>query len=142
MGCCLLLVSAAAACVAEPEGIRRLTDSGAVDPGSGGAGGASLMTVDGCEAAQLLEDRCGRCHGDPIAHGAPFSFVTSEDRERVDAKGVTRRERMAQAIERGDMPALFIELEPPVQGLSDEERDTLLRWLRASNVPDEPAACD
>lgn len=139
---CLLLVGAAAACVAEPEGIHPLTHSSAGSPASEGASGASPAALDACEARLLLAEKCERCHGEPLAHGAPFSFSTSDDRARVDAKGVSRSERMAQAIERGNMPALFIELEPPVESLTDEERDTLVGWLRTSGTASEPAACE
>lgn len=107
-----------AGCIAEPEGLR---------PGA-------------CEARRLLEERCGRCHGSPPEHGAPFSLASYEDLGVTDAKGVTRRERAIAAIERGDMPARFIELEPPVAELDEEERETLLSWLRESE--DARAPCE
>src|SRR5687768_569482 len=76
--CCLALVSAVAACVAEPEGIRRLTGSGAVGAASGGEGGVAPSALDDCEGLHVLESKCGRCHGAPNAHGAPFSFLTRD----------------------------------------------------------------
>jgi len=104
-------------CIAEPEGLR---------PGA-------------CEARRLLEDKCGRCHGSQPEHGAPFSLASYEDLGVADTKGQTRRERAILAIERGEMPARFIELEPPVAELDAEERETLLAWLREGE--DTRASC-
>lgn len=128
----LVMIVMLGGCVAEPDGIRPTTSSDETSDETSGGQPASLdETSDACEALRIVVDKCGRCHGAPPEHGAPFSLTSYEDLQEVDAKGVTRRERAAAAVERGDMPASFIELDPPVQELGDEEREALLSWLRA-----------
>jgi hypothetical protein len=118
LGRFVVMVGLLAGCIAEPEGLR----------------------PSACEARRLLADKCGRCHGSHPEHGAPFSLASYEELGVTDAKGETRRERAIAAIERGDMPARFIELEPPVAELDEEERETLLRWLREGD--DARASCE
>jgi mono/diheme cytochrome c family protein len=119
-------------CVAEPSGIPRTDD--ALDGSTAGQPSQASTASDACEALRVLTDKCGRCHGARPKHGAPFELTSFEALREVDAKGVTRRERAAAAVERGDMPALFIELDPPVQDLDAEERETLLAWLGESDA--------
>lgn len=94
-----------------------------------------------CDELAIVRDKCGRCHSSPPKHGAPFSLLSLDDLTSVDAKGVPRRERMADAIERRTMPARYLELDPPVAELSEEERDLLLAWLRGDDV-ERAARCD
>jgi mono/diheme cytochrome c family protein len=137
LDCWVVIAFLLGCCVAEPDGIRPATSS--VEP-TGGQPAELEKTSDACEALRIVVDKCGRCHGAPPEHGAPFSLTSYEDLQEVDAKGLTRRERAAAAVERGDMPAGFIELEPPVEELGDEEREALLSWLREGEEPGEP--CD
>lgn len=129
-------------CVSEPEGIR----SGALPDDLGASSSAGRAPEDDesnahCEAFDILRVKCGRCHGTPLRYGAPFALVSTQDLDPVDGRGVARRERMASAIERGDMPPQFLELEPPVEALSDDDAQRLLSWLR-SGTAEDVTACD
>jgi hypothetical protein len=94
-----------------------------------------------CAAQPILALKCARCHGEPPEHGAPFSLTTYEDVQRLDSRGRPRYERMQSAIESNLMPATFLELEPPVEPLTDEERDALLGWLSDAAAPGDDADC-
>jgi len=92
-----------------------------------------------CDAAAVVAAKCVRCHSEPPAHGAPFSLdgydamtepsPTAGDPER------TRADRMRAAVESGEMPYVALDLDPPVEPLSCEERTTLLTWLDAGAAP-------
>ncbi len=131
LGCIL------SACVSEPEGLRasRATEDTDAAP-IGGESSVSDAERISCAALDVVRAKCGRCHGSPLRYGAPFPLTFSEDFQQRDAKGVARRERAAEAIERGDMPPSFLELDPPVEALSDEERELLSTWLRSANAED------
>jgi hypothetical protein len=51
-----------------------------------------------------------------------------------DSKGAPRYELIASAVESSYMPPQFIELEPAVLLLSEEEKKTLLAWC-ADDAP-------
>jgi hypothetical protein len=141
LNCWVLVLALLPSCSADAERAREGEQSGGVEAGAAGQPASAPAESVWCDAFQVIVAKCGRCHGEPPTHGAPFSVISYAELGEVDAKGVSRRERMAQAIERGDMPAQFITLEPPVESLSDDERELLLQGLRETELPD-PSACD
>jgi uncharacterized membrane protein len=100
--------------------------------GAGAQAGAGASSApEWCSVARVLEAKCWRCHSDPPQHGAPFPLVSYADTQR-EVMGVPRWERMRSVIEADFMPPDFIELDPPVEKLSAEEKATLLDWFAAS----------
>jgi uncharacterized membrane protein len=81
-----------------------------------------------CQARSVLTQKCQRCHGETPEHGAPFSLVTYEDTQLVNAKGTPRYERIATAVSSDFMPPSFLELTPSVEPLTELERAALLDW--------------
>jgi uncharacterized membrane protein len=75
-----------------------------------------------CDIEPIFMDRCLRCHGDPVAEDAPFSLSTYEE-VAAETVGIER------AVRTGFMPLTALKLTPPVEPLTDEERDTILDWL-------------
>lgn len=88
-----------------------------------------------CAADLVLSHKCRRCHQAPPKNGAPFSLLTYEDTQLVDSQGKPRFMRMADAVSSGYMPAQFVSLTPPVEGLTADERATLLGWCEAGAPP-------
>lgn len=85
-----------------------------------------------------------RCHANPKRNAAPFSLETYADTQvpapsKDDPEG-TRADRMQRAVESGAMPFTGFLLDPPVEPLTCEERETLLDWLR--NGAEPPAGGD
>lgn len=103
------------------------------------ASGSEAVEIGFCDAAAVVEAKCVRCHSDPPQHGAPFSLhgydaITAAAPTASDP-GRTRADRMLAAVESGEMPFTALELDPPVEPLSCEERTTLLTWLEAGAPP-------
>ena len=90
--------------------------------------------ADWCDARAVIQDKCVRCHSAPPHNGAPFSLSTYADTQHPSPTSAepdrTRAQRMQHAVETGSMPYMGFILEPPVEDLSCEERETLLDWLR------------
>jgi hypothetical protein len=84
-----------------------------------------------CQVREVLERRCQRCHGNPTAHGAPVSFVSYADtqREQPPGSGWFLAERMNFLVRHRVMPPTTLPLDPPVEPLSEREKDILLVWL-------------
>lgn len=84
-----------------------------------GSDGAELGYMD---VEPVIQDKCLRCHGDPMKNGAPVSLTSYDD---------VYDERMVieQKIRGGDMPPTYLNLSPPVEDLSSSERSLLLDWL-------------
>jgi mono/diheme cytochrome c family protein/peroxiredoxin len=82
------------------------------------------------QAAPVLQKHCWQCHRD--GGSAPFSLTTYKQ-----ASG--RAEAIAEVVAEGRMPPWFAshEFGPFVnrRGLSDEERTTLLDWVRSGAAP-------
>jgi len=130
------------ACVEEPEGIRTPLGSDERDEvATAGESFGDEAEEISCAELSIVREKCGRCHASPPEHGAPFSLLSLDDINRINASGVPTRARMADAIERGTMPARYLALDPPVTELSDDERASLLTWLRAADS-EEAARCD
>jgi hypothetical protein len=131
---------------AGPDDGQRLGGAGAGSTTSTGgnagespAGTAGEGSADSgptfCEALEVIERKCQRCHVEPPEHGAPFALVTYDDTQVVNRSGVPRYERMLAAVESDFMPATFIELEPPVEPLDDDEKALLVDWLSRGAEP-------
>jgi hypothetical protein len=128
------LVTLGWACSARGEGIVRtgielLDDAGPAD-------GETSDPVPWCDALAVLRAKCQRCHRDPPANGAPFPLLTYEDTQRpVGLKSIPAWQKMQIVVESGKMPATFLVLDPPVQGLTEDERQRLLGWLAEGAEP-------
>lgn len=111
--------------VGDPE---RDASSDAMPSLGGGSGTEENATW--CQALAVLEASCQRCHTDPPRNGAPVPIMTYEDTQaqyfNTDFKVW---ERMERAVASDFMPATFIDLEPPVELLTCEQKTTLLAWL-------------
>jgi len=111
--------------------------TGCVGPGETGL---TLENTEGaltraawCDARAVILDKCVRCHASPPRNGAPFSLTTYADTQvpaptKADPER-TRADRMLHAVKTGAMPFTGFLLEPPVEKLTCEERETLLDWL-------------
>jgi len=75
-------------------------------------------------------------------NGAPFSLLSYEDTQVIDGRGKPRFQKMADAVASAYMPPQFLNLTPPVEPLTDEERMTLLDWCAAGAHAADGAACD
>lgn len=75
-----------------------------------------------CDIQPIMEVKCVRCHTEPREHGEPFALRTYEEVE-------PQVERMERAIRQGFMPYTALDLEPPVQDLTEDEREMMLTWL-------------
>jgi hypothetical protein len=75
----------------------------------------------------VLGRKCRRCHGSPTRHAAPFPLYTWSD-TRGQHHGQPIYARIGQAVESGFMPNL-IPANPPVERLTEAEKQTLLSWV-------------
>lgn len=144
MGCALLVC---AGCASKPIGI---TEERSHEPsvtaeagraGDDGDGGDDEFVNEWCAVRDVLAAKCQRCHAEEPMNGAPFSLMTYADTQEQSRKGVPRFESMAKAIESDLMPPGFIELDPPVESLSDDERSLLLSWCERG-APGAEGGCD
>lgn len=89
-----------------------------------------------CSVKHLLEQRCARCHSTPATLGAPFPLLTYADTRRAFPEGSDSvvLDRMAHAIRHRIMPPLTLPVEPPVQPLSEAEKDLLLVWIEEGGL--------
>jgi uncharacterized membrane protein len=111
--------------------------------GDGEAGSASAIPF--CAVLVVLEDKCQRCHRMPPEFGAPFPLLTYEDTQRVEPPdgGAEVYRKMRPVIETEFMPPLWItDVEPPVEPLTDDERDLLLDWIADGAMEGAEDACD
>jgi hypothetical protein len=94
-----------------------------------------------CDVEAILVAKCQRCHSDPPQHAAPFKLTTWEDTQASYA-GKPVHERMHSAVDKGQMPYMgFLDIDPPVEPLTPDEKSRLLEWLTACAPPVESAAC-
>lgn len=92
-----------------------------------------------CEVQRVLQRNCLRCHGEHKEYGAPYSFTSLEEIHRVRG-GQPLYRRMHEALEEDFMPPVTLNVEPPVQDISDADRDVLLEWTQAGAPEGE--ACE
>jgi hypothetical protein len=93
-----------------------------------------------CEVEAILERKCQRCHQDPPQNYAPFPLLTWSD-TRASYGVQLVYQAMLPAIESDFMPYTELDLEPPVQPLTANEKETLLDWLEGGAEPVEDRVC-
>ena len=109
---------------------------------SGGGAPAPEAEPDWCAARHVLEAKCQRCHGAAPEHGAPFSLTSYDDTQVLSARGKARFVAILGAVSADFMPPTFIELEPPVEPLTEQERAVLLRWCSLGAPPALAGDCE
>jgi uncharacterized membrane protein len=133
------LIAATSGCVVEGDAVYDsvpLPETG----GAGGAGGGgdaeggTAAPPSWAEVEPIMVEKCGACHGDPLAGGAPFALITYAD-------AATYAERSAIRAKFRTMPPAG---SPP---LTDAEIAILQAWFDAGapetvEAPPEPAAAD
>ena len=90
-----------------------------------------------CDALEVIERKCQRCHSSPPANGAPFALLRYSDTQRDYPAGSGRfiHDRMSYVIRHRTMPMVALVLDPPVEPLEPHEVDTLLVWLEEGALP-------
>jgi uncharacterized membrane protein len=89
----------------------------------------------------VLEDKCQRCHSEPPGNGAPFPLLTYDDTQVQDGRARPRFERIHEAVESDYMPPTWLELDPPVEALTTNERAVILDWAKAGGEPTGGTSC-
>jgi hypothetical protein len=134
----------------DPEVERRggpLPDPGAGGDSSGPSGTGGESPIAYCDALVVIRAKCQRCHGDPVAHGAPVSFLSASDFQKPYFNSDrTWREIAVERVENDQMPFLTLNtppqsLMPPVEPLTASEKTTLLAWLKQGAEPLGGEAC-
>jgi uncharacterized membrane protein len=89
--------------------------------------------VSWCAAFDVIQRKCQPCHSDPPKNDAPISLMTFEDTQRCYNNRLVH-DRMEVMVETGAMPFVelndILHLDPPVEDLTEPERNLLLTWLR------------
>lgn len=140
LGCVLLGSALAVACSGsdanDPDG-----------PSDGGAGTSGAgRPIPGC-VLRVIQDKCERCHGDPLQHGAPVAFFTVDDFQARYYESDSKWWEVAAAQVEGDaMPFVALNnlpdpIMPPVEPLTADEKATLLAWLKAGAPEDAGSVC-
>jgi hypothetical protein len=92
--------------------------------------------------------KCQRCHNDPQVNGAPFSLLTWPDTQNLypAVGGKPIWQKMHAAVTSKFMPLCAescpTNFDPPVEKLTDDERNTLLAWLECPQPVDSPVCGD
>lgn len=151
----LLLAFAGAACSNDDTSLERrggplpeaMPDPPSSMAGGAGAGGASGDGIAFCDALQVIQAKCQRCHNDPQQNGAPVAFLTYEDTQ-ANYFETERKwfEVMLEAVSEDFMPFVALNkpptsLMPPVEPLTVEEKATLLGWLKQGALPEGGTDC-
>lgn len=113
-------------------------DAGAGQANDGGSG--SVAPHFPCDVQAVIEARCQRCHNDPQQNEAPFPLLVWEDTRRQYGEQLVYQ-AMLLAIETDFMPFTQLELEPPVEPLTPDQKALLLDWLRDDAPASLSAAC-
>jgi hypothetical protein len=82
-----------------------------------------------CAVDDVLAAKCRRCHTRPTRHTAPFALLTWEDTQQL-LRDRPRFLVMEGAVRSGYMP-YNIAANPPVERLSDAEKQIILDWVAA-----------
>lgn len=117
------------------------SNGGSADPGTGDQG-----AIPGC-VLKVVQDKCQRCHGDPLTNGAPVPFLTTNDfQARYYESDFKWWEVSVDRVGSDVMP--FVALndlpnppKPPVEPLTEDEKTTLLGWLERGALADDSDAC-
>jgi hypothetical protein len=93
----------------------------------------STTSVTYCDVAPIIASRCLRCHGEPLQNHAPVA-LTSFDAIHANYPSDTTNPlyKLVQVkVSAGDMPppADFLQVDPPVDQLTEQEKSLLLDWL-------------
>jgi hypothetical protein len=147
-----LFIALVAGCASDDPDLERrggpLPDpSGDGGSGQGTAGSDSGPIVPFCDALAVIRAKCQRCHGDPVAHGAPVSFLTYEDTQGPYYTTDSRWwEVMITAVTKDFMPYVALNepptsIMPPVEPLTPDEKATLLGWLHQGAKPEGGTDC-
>jgi len=121
-------------------------EAGAATGGLGAAGEPAVVLTPWCEAYEVMQRKCHRCHGDPQLNGAPFSLLTWADTQEKYSNTKQRYQRMQDVVTSGFMPyvegnSLTVPIMPPVEPLSVEEKATLLQWLSEGAPRESDSTC-
>ena len=93
-----------------------------------------------CEVEAVLKAKCQRCHQEPPLNGASFPLLTWENTQAIYFKKPIHA-RMLNAVTTGFMPYMALELDPPVEPLTEDEKATLIAWLSECGPPAEQTSC-
>jgi cytochrome c5 len=131
--CALMIAAASYGCSGsnggdEPAGAAGSTAAG----GTGGQGGSTPELP--CAVQQVIAAKCERCHGDPLRNGAPVRIANWEDTQRNYGPRPLH-EAMLEVVEIDFMPPVGLEASPPIEPLTDEEKETLVGWLKDGAAP-------
>lgn len=119
------------------------------EPSDGGAAstsGGGGRAIPGC-VRQVIQDKCHRCHGTPLQHGAPVAFFTVDDFQAQYFESDSKWWQVAAAqVEADVMPYVVLNnppdpIAPPVEPLTPDEKATLLDWLEGGALPGDSADC-
>lgn len=101
--------------------------------GSDAGGNTSADHLEYCDVEPIVAAKCERCHHEPPENGAPFSLASYAD---LQGPGENPRVgKIRHALETDFMPPTWLEVDPPVQPLTCEEKLTLLDWLESGSPP-------
>lgn len=143
----VMVVGLSVACAEDPD-VEREGGPQPTDGGSDSGGTGSGKPVSFCAAFEVVAAKCQRCHTDPPENGAPVPFLGLDDFHRP--YGSSDKQEYWQAaidqIERGLMPYTSLNdpptsLMPPVEPLTDDEKATLLGWLRQGATDEGGTDC-
>ncbi len=75
-----------------------------------------------CDVEPIFADPCQRCHGSPLAYGAPMELTSYEEvyQYRASIRSVVKDEYM---------PYLGSDISPPVEKLSEKEKALIVDWI-------------
>lgn len=143
--CCLLLGSLLAVGCSSDDSTEPDT-SGGGSAGTSGGGGSGDSAIPSC-VLTIVQDKCQRCHGEPLKHGAPVAFFTVNDFQAPYFESDLKwSEVAADRVEDGTMPYVALNklpdpIMPPVEPLTADEKTTLLDWLEAGALPESDTDC-
>lgn len=143
LGCVFLGSALAVACSSDNPTDPNEPSGGA---GTSGGGGGPGQAIPGC-VLQVIQDKCQRCHGEPLQHGAPVAFLTVSDfQARYFDSDSKWWQVAAQQVESDAMPFVVLNtlpepIMPPVEPLTADEKATLLAWLKAGAMANDDTSC-
>lgn len=118
-----------------PYGAGRLPDP------QGGAGGESSEQIDRpapvgpdyCDVQPIFSEKCLRCHSGSLFHDAPFSLESHADFLVLRGTSETPTyELIGRAVKSDFMPPTWLsDVMPPIEALSQEEKDLIFVWVDA-----------
>jgi hypothetical protein len=91
--------------------------------------------VTWCQTLGVLEASCQRCHGDPLENRAPWPLLTYEHTQAPYYNTDLEIFEKMRTVVAADFMPLELDIQPPVQPLSCEQKTTLLTWLDEGAQP-------